>query len=183
MNRSRIGLLLLAVVALAALAAGASGGWAATRALSRAVADTGQSVEAMETEAQLPPLPPRFTSVGRSELPINKQARRISPGLLRFQNRLLLQPISLRRRDIGYGRQVLLEVLAPARAGLLSQIVPPQPFFAPKGPPTVAQVVRPGYRQHTQFLFPSPKGAAQATLARRSLGDGQVGDARANGAA
>ena len=33
MNRSRIGLLLLAVVALAALAAGASGGWAATRAL------------------------------------------------------------------------------------------------------------------------------------------------------
>ncbi len=57
MNRSRIGLLLLAVVALAALAAGASGGWAATRALSRAVADTGQSVEAMETEAQLPPLP------------------------------------------------------------------------------------------------------------------------------
>lgn len=58
MNRSRIGLLLLAVVALAALAAGGSGGWAATRALSRAVSDTGQSVEAMETEAQLPPLPP-----------------------------------------------------------------------------------------------------------------------------
>jgi hypothetical protein len=57
MNRSRIGQLLLGVVALAAMAAGASGGRAATRALSRAVADTGQSVAAMQAEAQLPPLP------------------------------------------------------------------------------------------------------------------------------
>lgn len=57
MNRSRIGQLLLAVVALTAMAAGASGGRAATRALSRAVADTGQSVATMQTEAQLPPLP------------------------------------------------------------------------------------------------------------------------------
>jgi hypothetical protein len=57
MNRSRIGQLLLAGVAVVAMAAGASGGRAATRALSRAVADTGQSVAAMQTEAQLPPLP------------------------------------------------------------------------------------------------------------------------------
>lgn len=58
MNRSRIGLLVLALVALAAMAGGASGGRAATRALSRAVADTGQSVVEMQTDAQLPPLPP-----------------------------------------------------------------------------------------------------------------------------
>jgi hypothetical protein len=57
MNRSRIGALLLAAVALTAVAAGAGGGRAATRALSRAVADTGQSVATIHTETQLPPLP------------------------------------------------------------------------------------------------------------------------------
>jgi hypothetical protein len=57
MNRSRIGAVLLSLVALAAVAAGASGGLAATRALSRAVADTGQSVAAMQTETKIPPLP------------------------------------------------------------------------------------------------------------------------------
>jgi hypothetical protein len=57
MNRSRIGAVLLSLVALAAVAAGASGGLTATRALSRAVADTGQSVAAMQTDTQLPPLP------------------------------------------------------------------------------------------------------------------------------
>lgn len=56
MSRSRIGALLLAAVACTAVAAGASGGRAATRALSRAVADTGDSVVAMQAEAQLPPL-------------------------------------------------------------------------------------------------------------------------------
>jgi hypothetical protein len=58
MNRSRMGLLVLALVAFAAMAGGASGGRAATRALSRAVADTGQSVADIQTDAQLPPLPP-----------------------------------------------------------------------------------------------------------------------------
>lgn len=58
MNRSRIGQLLLALIACAAMAGGASGGLAATRALSRAVADTGQFVAAMHSEAQIPPLPP-----------------------------------------------------------------------------------------------------------------------------
>jgi uncharacterized cupredoxin-like copper-binding protein len=57
MNRSRIGAMLLSVVALAAVIAGAGGGHAATRALSRAVADTGQSVAAIQTETQLPPMP------------------------------------------------------------------------------------------------------------------------------
>jgi hypothetical protein len=57
MNRSRIGVVLLSLVALAAVAAGAEGGRAATRALSRAVADTGQSVVAMQTETQIAPLP------------------------------------------------------------------------------------------------------------------------------
>jgi hypothetical protein len=57
MNRSRIGVVLLTLVAFAAAAAGASGGRAATRALSRAVADTGQSVVAMQTESQIAPLP------------------------------------------------------------------------------------------------------------------------------
>jgi len=58
MSRSRIGQLLLALVALAAVTAGAGGGRAATRALSRVVADTGGSVAALHTETQLPPLPP-----------------------------------------------------------------------------------------------------------------------------
>jgi hypothetical protein len=57
MNRSRIGVVLLSLVALAAVAGGASGGRAATRALSRAVAETGQSVATMQTETQIPPLP------------------------------------------------------------------------------------------------------------------------------
>jgi hypothetical protein len=57
MNRSRIGVMLLSLVAFAAVAAGASGGRAATRALSRAVAETGQSVATMQTETQIPPLP------------------------------------------------------------------------------------------------------------------------------
>jgi hypothetical protein len=57
MNRSRIGVVLLSLVALAAVAAGAQGGRAATLALSRAVADTGQSVVAMHAETQLTPLP------------------------------------------------------------------------------------------------------------------------------
>jgi hypothetical protein len=57
MSRSRVGALLLAAVACAAIAAGASGGRAATRALSRAVADTGHSVATIRTETQLPPLP------------------------------------------------------------------------------------------------------------------------------
>ena len=57
MNRSRIGVVLLSLVAFAAVAAGAGGGLAATRALSRAVADTGQSVVAMQTETQIAPLP------------------------------------------------------------------------------------------------------------------------------
>ena len=56
MNRSRIGVVLMSLVALAAVAAGASGGRAATRALSRAIADTGQSVATMQTETQIPPL-------------------------------------------------------------------------------------------------------------------------------
>jgi hypothetical protein len=57
MNRSRIGVVLLSLVASAAVAAGASGGRAATRALSRAVADTGQSVVAMHAETQISTLP------------------------------------------------------------------------------------------------------------------------------
>lgn len=57
MNRSRLGVVLLTLVAFAAAAAGATGGRAATRALSRAVADTGQSVVAMQTETQIAPLP------------------------------------------------------------------------------------------------------------------------------
>ena len=57
MNRSRLGNILLATVALTAIVAGASGGRAATRALSRAVATTGDSVAAIHTDAQLPPLP------------------------------------------------------------------------------------------------------------------------------
>jgi len=65
MNRSRIGAVLLALVALAAVAVGASGGLAATRALSRAVADTGQFVAAMQTETQIPPLPIALGDVPR----------------------------------------------------------------------------------------------------------------------
>jgi hypothetical protein len=61
MNRSRIGSVMLSLVAMAAVAAGASGGRSATRALSRAVADTGQSVAAMQTETQIPPLPIALT--------------------------------------------------------------------------------------------------------------------------
>jgi hypothetical protein len=57
MNRSRIGAVLLSLVAMAAVAAGAGGGRSATRALSRAVADTGQSVAAMQSETQIQPLP------------------------------------------------------------------------------------------------------------------------------
>ena len=61
MNRSRIGVVLLSLVAFAAVAAGASGGLAATRALSRAVADTGESVVAMHAETKIAPLPIALT--------------------------------------------------------------------------------------------------------------------------
>ena len=54
MIRSRIGRVLLATVALTAIVAGASGGRAATLALSRAVAITGDSVAALNTDARLP---------------------------------------------------------------------------------------------------------------------------------
>jgi hypothetical protein len=57
MNRSLIGRVLLGAVALTAVAAGAGGGRAATRAVSRAVADTGGSVAAIHTDAKLPPIP------------------------------------------------------------------------------------------------------------------------------
>jgi len=50
MNLSRVGRVCLAVVALAAVAAGAGGGRAATLALTRAVADTGQSMSDLKPE-------------------------------------------------------------------------------------------------------------------------------------
>ena len=44
MNRSRVGRLLLAAVALAAVVTGAGVGWTASAALGRAVGDVSQSV-------------------------------------------------------------------------------------------------------------------------------------------
>jgi len=57
MIRSRIGRVLLATVALSAIVAGASGGRAATLALSRAVATTGDSVATLHEDARLPTIP------------------------------------------------------------------------------------------------------------------------------
>lgn len=57
MKQSRIAKLLFATVALAAGAAGAGGGRAATLALTRAVADTGQAVAEIKGDARLPALP------------------------------------------------------------------------------------------------------------------------------
>jgi hypothetical protein len=54
---SRMGRALLATVALAAIVAGAGGGRAATLALSRAVATTGDSVVALNDDARLPTIP------------------------------------------------------------------------------------------------------------------------------
>ena len=57
MIRSRIGRVFLALVALAAIVGGASGGRAATLALRRAVATTGDSVATLHTDARLPTVP------------------------------------------------------------------------------------------------------------------------------
>ena len=53
MNRSRIGRLLLAVVALTAVVAGAGGGWAASVALSRAVGDVSRSMSEFRPEDRI----------------------------------------------------------------------------------------------------------------------------------
>jgi hypothetical protein len=58
MSLSRALRVCLAVAALAAAAAGAGGGRAATLALTRAVAHTGQSVAEIKGDAQLPALQP-----------------------------------------------------------------------------------------------------------------------------
>ncbi len=50
MNRSRVGRLLLAAVALAAIVAGAGGGWAASAALGRAVGDVSRSMSEFRPE-------------------------------------------------------------------------------------------------------------------------------------